>query len=96
MEKSLGPDVAVTEGFGWDVYHLAEYFYADDDILASNRATRLQWSFETLTKIFNQMGLCKNVAKTMIITCQTCRALGIHSVEACRLQVTGEGYTYQE
>ena len=42
--------LASTEGFRSDVQCLEAHFYADDGLLVSTQATRLQRAFDTLTE----------------------------------------------
>ena len=64
MEEAVDPGTAGTEGFRRDMQRFAGYFYADDELLASTRATRLQWEFDTLMELFDHVGLSTNVNKT--------------------------------
>ena len=82
MEEAVPLGEAITEGFKRDVQRLETYFYLDDRILVPMRATRLQQAFDTLMELFNRVGLCTNVAKTVIMACQSCREIGVHLVEA--------------
>ena len=59
--------------------------------VTSMQATRLQRTYDTLTELFDRVGLHTNVAKTLIMDFQPCHALGGHSEESHRLQMTGEG-----
>ena len=79
MEEAVDPGAAGTKSFSQYVQRLAAYFYADNGILVLAWATQLQWRFHTLMELFYHMGLRVNVAKTVIITYQTFRALGGHS-----------------
>ena len=64
-------------------------FYAEDGLLASMRETRLQTVFDTLTQLFDHVGLHINVASTVIMDCQPYCALGGHSVDSYGLQLVG-------
>ena len=55
------------------------------------RATQLQWVFSVLMEVFDQVVLCTNVGKMVIIVCQPCCAIGYHSTETYVLRMTGEG-----
>ena len=55
-EEVVDPAVARTEGFGWNVQRLEEYFYADNGILASMWETRLQREFDTLAEFLDRVG----------------------------------------
>ena len=54
----------------------------------------LQTTFHTLTGLFNQVGLRKNVRKTMGMVCQPCRAVGIREDEVYKRRMMGEGWNY--
>ena len=54
----------------------AEYLYADDGILASTQATRLQNNIYALTEIFDRVGLNINVDKIMSMECQPSCTIG--------------------
>ena len=79
-----------TEVFGWDVQLPASYFYADGGIIESTRETCLQQAFYTHIDVFDRLVLHNNVAKTVIMVFQTCRALGVDSAEAYRVRMMGE------
>ena len=86
----------IIEGFGRDIQRLTSYFYANDGLLASTWAHRLHRSFDVLTDLFEQVGLCTNVVNTVSMACRPCRAIGGHSVEAYGLRITREELTYRE
>ena len=60
----MDPGTAGTEGFRRDMQRFAGYFYADDELLASTQATRLQWEFDTMMELFDHVRLSTNVNKT--------------------------------
>ena len=94
-EDMVNPGAASTEGFGRDVKRLESYSYAKYGLITSMRATGLQRVFDTLMELFDRVGLRTNVAKTVSMACQIFRVLGVHSSEAYRLWMTGEGQTYR-
>ena len=47
---------------------LTAYFYIDDWLLALTWVNRLQQNFDTLTDLFDRVGLRTNVVKTVIMT----------------------------
>ena len=69
MEGTAEPG---TEGFGREIQRLETYFYAEDGILASTRANRIQREVYVLTKLFELVGMRTNVEKTVSTACQTC------------------------
>ena len=58
------------------------------------QATYLQRSFDTLTYLFDHMGLCRNVANMFSIAFQKFYALGGPLEEAYKLRMIGEGYSF--
>ena len=60
------------------------------------QATCLQQALDTLTELFDCLGLCTNVTKMVSMACQTFRVLGGHSLGSYGLQMTGKGQTYQD
>ena len=64
--------------------------------IASTQTSRLQRSFDVLIDLFGQIGLQKNVGKTVSISCQLFRAIVGHSAEAYGIHMTWEGSTYRE
>ena len=85
-----------TEGFGQDIQGLAEYFNADDGLLAPTRETRIQWTFDVMMELFDRVGLCNNVGKTVIMECQKFYDIGGHSMEAYGIRMMGGGLAYRE
>ena len=73
LEEAAPMGAAITEGFKRYVQRLETYFYPDYMPIVSMRETRLQKDFDTLTELFNCVGLRTNVAKTVIMVCQPCR-----------------------
>ena len=51
----------------------AEFFYADDGVVASTDPGWLQLAFDLLTGIFDWVGLWTNVCKTVGMMCRPCR-----------------------
>ena len=46
--------------------------------------------------LFDWVGLCSNVRKMVISACQTCCVIGVHSMEAYGIIMTGGVLTHQE
>ena len=59
----------VTEGLGMLIRNLAEYFYADDVLVASTRPERLQRVSGVLTGLFDQDSIRTNMWKTVSMSC---------------------------
>ena len=55
----------------------AASFYADDGMMASTDPGWLQTAFDTMTGIFNRMGLRKNVKKTVGMLCHPFQVAGV-------------------
>ena len=51
---------------------------------------------ETLTGLFDRVGLRTNVSKTMGMVCRPCQAAGVRVDEAYTRQMTGEGRSFKE
>ena len=75
-EESMDPGAADIEGLGRDIQHTEVYFYAYGRLLTLTWVTRLQRAFTTLTDLFGCVGISTNVANTVSMACQPCRALG--------------------
>ena len=52
--------------------------------------------FDMLTGLFYQVVLQTNIWKTVVMFCQTCRAVRVQADEAYKLRIMGEGQSYQE
>ena len=52
------------------------FFYADDSVVESTDLGWLQSEFVMLTGLFDQVGLRKNIRKTMGMVCKPFRAAG--------------------
>ena len=55
----------------------AEFFYADNGMMAFTNLEWLHTAFDTLIGIFDRVGLKKNFQKTMGMVCHPCRADGV-------------------
>ena len=73
----------------------AALFYADDGLVASTYLGWTQSVFETLTGLFDQVGLQKNVHKTMGMVCRPFRTARVRADEAYTRQMTGEGRIFK-
>ena len=54
---------AGTDGFGRAIQFLAEFFYADDGLLASPRTSRIQAALDVSAVLFNRMVLQTDIKK---------------------------------
>ena len=61
---------------------LAAYFYANEKLLMSTRAARLQGVFDVLMDLFDRVGLRTNVGKIVNMVFHPCHDIGGHSIEA--------------
>ena len=76
--------------------HQADLFYADNGMVAPYDPRWLQWAFNALVGLFERVGLCTNVGKTVSMTCRPYPAAGNQSEVAYGRKMTGEGPTYCE
>ena len=88
-------NMALEEGEkrGGEGRHQAAFFYADDGMVASSEPRWLQWAFDALVSLFEQVGLRKNFGKTVSMVCRPCQAARTQSEEAYTRKMTGEGPT---
>ena len=54
---------------GREVQIRASFFYVDNGLIASTRPEWLQGAFDTLTGLFDQVGLQTNIVKTVGMLC---------------------------
>ena len=92
-ERTVEPG---TEGFGQEIQRMAAYFYADNILFVSTRATRLHRAFDVLREMFDWVGLLTRVVKTVIMVYQPCCTIGGNSAEAYGLRMTGWVLTYRD
>ena len=52
--------------------------------------------FDTLTGLFDQVGLQTNIRKIVGMVCRSCRAADVHSDEAYTRQMIGKGLSFKE
>ena len=74
----------------------AALIYADDGMVAYTNPGWTQYAFDTLTGIFDRVGLKTNVRKTIGMVCQPCRAAGVQADEAYTQWMMGEGQSFKE
>ena len=80
---------------GWEGWHQATLFYANDGMVVSSDPTWLQGAFTTLVGLIDRVGLRKNVEKTVSMFCHPCQAgAGNRIEEAYERRITGEGRSY--
>ena len=65
------------EGVDHSVMDTSAFFYADDGLVESINTVWLQWSFDMMIAIFDQVGLWTNVEKTSKMVYQTGPITGI-------------------
>ena len=70
-------------------------FYADNKLVASTDMGWLQSAFNTLTRIFDRVGLRTSVRKTMGMVCTSCRADGLRADKTYTPQMTGEVQSFK-
>ena len=57
----------------------AAFFYADDRLVESMYQVWLRSAFDTLTGLFDRVGICKNFGYTVGMLCRPCRVVGNQS-----------------
>ena len=90
----VAPTKAGEEGLGETVQELTAYFYAGDGLITSPQLEMLQSLFDVITDLFNRVGLCTNLHKTVSMECRPCHAPGGFSEAAYEQWVTGIGQSY--
>ena len=75
---------------GGGLLHRATFIYRDDGLVAPMDPFWLQGSFDTLTRIFDRVGIRKNVRKTVGMLCRPCCTVGTQSETAYERQMTEE------
>ena len=66
----------------------------DDGVVASTNPVWLHTTLESLTGLFDRVGLRKKVHKTMGMVLQPCWEVGIRADNAYKLRMAGEGRIY--
>ena len=74
----------------------AAFFYADDRMVVSTETGWIQTKFDTLTGLFNRVGLKKNVTKTVGMVCHPCQAAGVQADKAYTRWMIGVRKSYKE
>ena len=74
----------------------AELFYADDGMVASIYPGWLLLEFDTLTGMYDRVGLWRNVINTIRMACSPCQAAGVRADEAYKRRMKGEGRSLKE
>ena len=74
----------------------AALFYADNRMVASTNPVWFQTVFDTLTGLFDWLGLNKNVLKTVCMVFHPCQAVGIRADEGYARRMTGVERNYKE
>ena len=67
------------EGLGASVQDIAAYFYMDERLVLSTQMESLHRSFDFLMDLDYQIGLRKNVRKTVSMAFQSCHTPGCMS-----------------
>ena len=88
-------DAGGHDRWGREVLHQAPILYADYRLVASTDPVWLQGAFDTLIRLFDRVGLWKNVGKTVGVICRPCYALGTQREADYKLKMNGEGLTYR-
>ena len=70
--------------------------YADNGMVASTDPGWIHTTFDTMTRLFDQVDLKKNVRTNVGMVCHPFRAAGVRSDEAYTRWMTGAGRRYKE
>ena len=73
-----------------------EIFYEDDGMVASTNPGCLQTVFDTMTELFDRVGLKTNVWETVGMVCHPCRVARERADKAYTRQMKGVGRSYRE
>ena len=71
-------------------------FYADYGVVASTYPGWLQSESNLLTGLIDQVGLQKNVLKTVGMVLRPCQAVGVQEYKSYTWKMTGEGRIFKE
>ena len=83
------------DGWGREVLHCATFLYDDDSLVASTDPVWLQGAFDTLSGLFNRVGLHTNAGKTVGMLYFPCCTVGIQLEASYRRRMTGEELTHR-
>ena len=90
VENEAGPD-----SFRCMLTEKVEFFYTDDGPVASANQVWLQWDFDVLIGLFEQIRLLTNVVKMVEIVFQTGPIYGQKYVVYYGWSMTGKGYPHR-
>ena len=90
------PTEAGTGGLGLAISDLVEYFYSNNNLVASTQSERLHKEFDVFTGLLYRVGLRTNTENTVGMVCQPFHAPWGVLEEAYVQRVTGKGPTFQE
>ena len=68
-----------------------DFFYRDNGLISLTHPKCLQGEFDTLTGIFDRVGLLTNVRKEVSMICRPCHVSGNQLEEAYEHRMTGAG-----
>ena len=74
----------------------AKLFYAEDRMVASKDPVWLQSAFVMLTRIFDRVGIRKNILKNVGMLCRPCWSADVRADEAYTRQMIEEGLSFKE
>ena len=74
----------------------AVFFYVDDRMVASTDPGWLQLAFDTLTGLFDRVGLQTNVRKTAGMVWRSCQAARMQADKTYTRRMTGKGRSFKE
>ena len=87
---------AVPKGFGRSVKWLADFLYANHELLASPQLDQLQAVLDVLPVLLDRVVLHTNINKTLGMVYHPCRMAGRHSEAVYASQMIGVGPLYKE
>ena len=73
----------------------AEFFYADDGMVASSNPVWIHTAFEILTGLFDWVRLKNNVQKTVGMVFHILRVVGLQSDKFYNRRMPGVGWDYK-
>ena len=84
------------DGWGSEVLHRAAFFYLVNVLVMSTDPVWMQGAFDTLTGLFDRVGLQKNFRKEVKIICCPFRVVGTQLEAAYKRHIIGEVLTYRD
>ena len=80
----------------WAVGEQNIVFYSNDNLIAGRNTIWVQTTLKAVVRIFDRLGLHKNLYKTKVIICNLGFISSKQGVALYKLKATGEGGTFRE